>query len=50
MLEFLLLGRNKIVFDKFHIMKKMDEGVGNVRKEERRPLMALGSNTLSKIK
>lgn len=30
-LESLPLGRDKIVFDKFHIMKKMNEGVDNVR-------------------
>jgi hypothetical protein len=31
-------------------MKKMDEGMGKVRKEESRALMALKSNTLSKTK
>ena len=49
-LEFLLLGRGNMVFEKFHIMKKMDEGVDKVRKEESRALMALRSNTLSKTK
>jgi transposase len=44
------LGKDKIVFDKFHVMKKMNEGVDKVRKEEHRALMALGSNTLSKTK
>ncbi len=50
MLKSLPLGRDKIVFDKFHIMKKMDVGVDKVRKEEHRALMALGSNTLNKTK
>jgi transposase len=50
MLESMSLGREKMVFDKFHIMKKMDKGVDKVRKEEHRALMALGSNTLSKTK
>ena len=49
-LEFLLLGRGNMVFEKFHIMKKMDEGVDKVRKEESRALMALRSNALSKTK
>jgi transposase len=49
-LESLPLGRDKMVFDKFHIMKKMDEGVDKVRKEESRVLMALRSNALSKTK
>jgi len=50
MLKSLPLGRDKIVFDKLHIMKKMNEGVDKVRKEEHRALMALGSNTLNKTK
>ena len=50
MLKSLPLGRDKIVFDKFHIMKKMNEVVDKVRMQEHRALMALGSNTLSKTK
>jgi transposase len=50
MLESLPLGRGKMVFDKFHIMKKMDKGVDKVRKHEHRALMALGSITQSKTK
>ena len=50
MLKYLPLGRDKIVFDKFHIMKKMNEVVDKVRMQEHRALMALGSNTLSKTK
>jgi transposase len=49
-LEWVPLSKDKIVFDKFHVMKKMNEGVDKVRKEEHRALMALGSNTLSKTK
>ena len=49
-LEGLPLGKDKIVFDRFHIMKKMNEGVDKVRKEEHRELMALGTNNLSKTK
>src|SRR6185436_15727238 len=33
-------GRQKIVFDRFHIMKQMNEAVDAVRKEENRLLMA----------
>ncbi len=33
-LEWLPLGKDKIVFDRIHIMKKMNEGVNKVRKKE----------------
>ena len=49
-LKGLPLGKDKIVFDGFDIMKKMNEGVVKVRREEYRALMALGTNTLSKTK
>ena len=49
-LKGLPLGKNKIVFDRFHIMKKMNEEVDKVRKEEHRARMALETNILSKTK
>jgi transposase len=49
-LEWLPLGKDKIVFDRFHIMKRANEGLDKVRKEEHRALMALGSKTLGKTK
>ncbi|MEZ0228736.1 MAG: ISL3 family transposase [Planctomycetota bacterium] len=39
-------GRNKIVFDRFHVMKNMGEAVNNVRKGEHRELRAEGDETL----
>jgi hypothetical protein len=49
-MEWLPLGKDKIVFDRFHIMKKMNEGVDKVRKKEHWALTAMVSNTLSKTK
>jgi transposase len=49
-LEWLPLGKDKIVFDRFHIMKRANEGVDKVRKDEHRALMTLGTKTLSKTK
>ncbi len=39
-------GRDKIVFDRFHVMKNMGEAVNNVRKGEHRELRAEGDETL----
>lgn len=41
---------SKIVFDRFHIMKKMLEAVDQVRKREHRELMHQGDNTLARSK
>jgi transposase len=49
-LEWLPLGKDKIVFERFHITKSANEGVDKVRKEEHRALMALGSKPLSKTR
>jgi transposase len=41
---------DKIVFDRFHIMKHMTEAVDDVRKAEHRRLQAEGDNTLKRTK
>lgn len=43
-------GGDKIVFDRFHIMKHMNEAVDAVRKDEHRRLMANDDATLKKTK
>jgi transposase len=40
----------KVVFDRFHIMKHVGEAVDKVRKQEHRELQAQGDNTLAKSK
>lgn len=42
--------REKIVFDRFHIMRHMTEAVDTVRKREHRALQALGDDTLKGTK
>jgi transposase len=49
-LEGLPLGAQKIVFDRFHIMKKMNEAVDKVRLREHRRLCAEGSDLLKGTK
>lgn len=49
-LEALPLGADKIVFDRFHIMKHMTEAVDKVRKAENRKLGEQGDNRLKKTK
>lgn len=43
-------GREKIVFDRFHIMKLMNEAVDKVRKEEHKRLMQEGNSILAGTK
>ena len=43
-------GRSKIVFDRFHIMKHVNEAVDAVRKWEHRQLQSEGDETLKKTK
>jgi len=49
-MEALPLGADKIVFDRFHIMKHMTEAVDKVRKGENRKLIAEGDDRLKKTK
>ncbi len=42
------LGEDKIVIDKFHVSKHMNEAVNTVRKQEHRELRAQGNETLNK--
>jgi len=49
-MEALPLGADKIVFDRFHIMKHMIEAVDKVRKGENRKLIAEGDDRLKKTK
>jgi transposase len=49
-LEELPLARDKIVFDRFHIMKQVNQGVDRVRLEEHRTLRATGDDTLKGTK
>jgi transposase len=44
------LARDKIVFDRFHIMKQLNAGVDRVRLEEHRGLRAAGDDTLKGTK
>lgn len=44
------LAGEKIVFDRFHIMKQMTEAVDKVRRQEHRELLAAGDETLKKTK
>jgi transposase len=44
------LGKEKIVFDLFHIMKHMNEAVDIVRRREHKALLAANDNTLVKSK
>jgi len=44
------LAKSKIVFDKFHIMKLMNEAVDKVRRSEHRELKADGDDTLTGTK
>src|SRR6266568_2950525 len=46
-LEHLPLGRNKIVFDRYHIMAHMNKAVDQVRRGEHRRLQGDGDNTLT---
>jgi transposase len=48
--EQLPLGAEKIVFDRFHIMKHMNEGLDKVRLEEHRALLAEGIEMLKGTK
>lgn len=41
------LAKEKIVFDRFHIMKQMNEAVDQVRRREQRELKAAGDDTLT---
>jgi transposase len=49
-LERLPLGRNKIVFDRYHIMAHMNKAVDQVRRGEHRQLQGDGDNTLKGTK
>jgi transposase len=49
-LEHLPLGRDKIVFDRYHIMAHMNKAVDQVRRGEHRRLQAEGDNTLKGTK
>ena len=44
------LAKEKIVFDRFHIMKQMNEAVDKVRRSEHRELKAAGDQTLTGTK
>ena len=44
------LAKDKIVFDRFHIMQHMNGAVDTVRKQEHRALMADGDETLKRTK
>ena len=44
------LAKEKIVFDRFHIMKHMNDAVNKVRKQEHKALMADGDETLKRTK
>lgn len=44
------LGRSKIVFDKFHIARHLNEGVDSVRKQEARELSEVGDDRLKGTK
>jgi transposase len=46
-MEHVPLAKGKIVFDKFHIMKQMNEAVDKVRRSEHRSLKADGDDTLT---
>lgn len=48
--EYVPLAKNKIVFDRFHIMRHMTEAVDAVRKAEHRRLQAAGDDTLKRTK
>ena len=47
-MEWVPLAKDKIVFDRFHIMKHMNDAVDKVRKQEHRALMADGDETLKR--
>jgi transposase len=49
-MEYVPLAADKIVFDRFHIMKQMNEAVDKVRRQEHRALSAEGDNTLKGTK
>ena len=49
-MEWVPLAKGKIVFDRFHIMKHMNDAVDKVRKQEHRALMADGDETLKRTK
>lgn len=49
-LEHLPLGKHKIVFDRFHIMKHMTEAVDKVRRQEHRALLRDGDEQLKGTK
>ena len=44
------LGENKIVIDRFHVMKHMNKAVDDVRKQETKELHAKDDNTLKRTK
>lgn len=43
-------GENKIVFDRFHVMKNVNQEVENVRRGEHRELKRQGNNTLTRAR
>lgn len=49
-MEHLPLGRDKIVFDRYHIMEHMNKAVDQVRRGEHRRLQAAGDDTLKGTK
>jgi len=49
-LKYIPHAKDKIVFDRFHVMKHMTEGVDDVRKAEHRHLQAEGDDTLKRTK
>jgi len=49
-LKYVPHARDKIVFDRFHVMKHMTEAVDGVRKAEHRRLQAEGDDTLKRSK
>lgn len=49
-MEWVPLAKDKIVFDRFHIMQHMNKAVDTVRQQEHKTLMADGDETLKRTK